>query len=256
MEGATRVFAGEFSRADLTVQDGTTAAPPWIVTPGGAWCRLLFLAGALTEFEESTDTLRCRVADPTGVFDLVMGTKNSSPAKVLAKLPVPSFVTVTGQAFLYRKNGNAVLSIRPEQVQLVDRAVRDQYVLMTAHATLRRLEQMHLALKGVCSDEQYLTAARHYAVTSSLLRDLATMTESAIQSIRSEDAPVTGIVDVRVLIMELISAPSGHHGIAVAEVIETAGIHGIPQEEVLAAIESLIVDDECYQPQKGFVKPL
>ena len=256
MEGAARVFAGEFSRADLTVQDDTAATPAWVVTPGGAWCRLLFFAGALTEVEESADTLRCRLADPTGVFDLVTGTKNSSPAQVLAKLPIPSFVTVTGQAFLYRKNGNAVLSVRPEQVQLVDRSVRDQCVLITAYATLRRLEQMHLALKGVCSDEKYLTASRHYIVTPSLLRELVTMTEGAIQSIRSQDAPVTGLADVRVLVMELISAPSGPHGIAVAELIETAGLHGIPQEEVLAAIESFIVDDECYQPQKGFVKPL
>ena len=110
MEGAARVFAGELSRADLTIQDDTAASPAWIVTPGGARCRLLFFAGALTEVEESADTLHCRVADPTGVFDLVTGTKNP-PYQVLAKLPVPSFVTVTGQAFLYRRNGNAVLSV-------------------------------------------------------------------------------------------------------------------------------------------------
>jgi hypothetical protein len=33
-------------------------------------------------------------------------------------------------------------------------------------------------------------------------------------------------------------------------------MRAISREAVLAAIESLIVEDECYQPQKGFVKPL
>jgi hypothetical protein len=56
--------------------------------------------------------------------------------------------------------------------------------------------------------------------------------------------------------MELITAESGLQGIAVEEIINLAAMHGVMQETVLAAIESLILDDECYQPRKGFVRPL
>jgi hypothetical protein len=56
--------------------------------------------------------------------------------------------------------------------------------------------------------------------------------------------------------MEIIKATSSSRGVAVDEIICQAGERGIGQAEVLSAIESLIVDDECYQPQKGFVRPL
>ena len=48
-------------------------SPAWVVTPGGAWCRSLYLCGALTEVAEIADVLHCRLADPTGAFDIVAG---------------------------------------------------------------------------------------------------------------------------------------------------------------------------------------
>ena len=45
-------------------------------------------------------------------------------------------------------------------------------------------------------------------------------------------------------------------GIAVQEIIDRAGTRGITVEATLTAIEALIVDDECYQPQKGYVRLL
>ena len=53
-----------------------------------------------------------------------------------------------------------------------------------------------------------------------------------------------------------MQAQSGPRGMAVEEIIGTASLRGIPQDAVLSAIESLIIEDECYQPQKGFVKLL
>ena len=48
----------------------------------------------------------------------------------------------------------------------------------------------------------------------------------------------------------------GPRGIAVEDIIDTMALRGILKEDVLAALESLIHDDECYQPQKGYVKLL
>jgi hypothetical protein len=56
--------------------------------------------------------------------------------------------------------------------------------------------------------------------------------------------------------MEYIRTASGPRGVAVEEIIEMARLRAVSSEAVLTVIESLIVEDECYQPQKGYVKPL
>jgi uncharacterized protein len=256
MEGAARVFAGEYGGSTLSVQDKDSGSPAWVVTPCGAWCRFMFLSGALTEVAEIGDMVRTRIADPTGVFNLVIGGRNTALAETFCKLPVPAFVTVTGRAQMYLKNGKVMLSVRPDNVLVVDRLVRDQWVLTTAKSTLARLHHMHLAIQGSSTDERFLTAVRHYSMTKNRLHDLAAMVESAVQTVRLTecDAPLPS--DIRTLVMEIIQAGSGPRGIAVDDIIKQAAICGISQEIILSEIESLIVDDECYQPQKGFVKLL
>ena len=82
------------------------------------------------------------------------------------------------------------------------------------------------------------------------------MVESAVQTVRPPDYDAQAPPDVRMLVMEFMRAGSGQRGISVDDIIRQAAVCGVSQEAVLAAIESLIIDDECYQPQKGFVKPL
>lgn len=256
MEGAARVFAGDFSGSTLSVQDDDRQSAAWVVTPGAAWCRQVYLAGAVTEVTEHGDMLRCRLADPTGAFNLVTGGRNSPLAEQIKKIPIPSFVTVTGRAQLYRRNGAVDLSIRPDHVVVVDRETRDQWTLATAEATLGRLEQVHLALQGRCTDSRILTAYRHYTPAAEHLRTLAGMIGCAVQSIRPPASSVPVPSAVRDLVLEIMNGTRSPRGIAIEEIIGQAGDRGIGQAEVLSAIESLIVEDECYQPQKGFVKPL
>jgi RPA family protein len=256
MEGAARVFAGEYGGSTLSVQDQDSGSPAWVVTPGGAWCRLLFLSGALTEVAEIGDMVHTRIADPTGVFNLVIGGRRTALAETFCRLPVPVFVTVTGRAQMYKKNGEVMLSVRPDNLLVVDRLVRDQWVLATAKSTLARLHHMHLAIQGTCADERFLVAVRHYSMTKKHLHDLAAMAENAVQTVRLPECDTPVPPDVCTLVIEIIRAGSGPRGIAVDDIIKQAAICGISQESILSAIESLIIDDECYQPQKGFVKLL
>lgn len=257
MEGTARVFAGEFSRSTLSAPCGDPGSPPAVVTPGGAWCRLMYLAGALTEVNDSGDMIRCRVADPTGAFDVVSGGRSTAIAETFRKIPVPSFVSLTGQAQIYQKNQTVSLSVRPEYVRVIDRATRDRITLGTAEATLGRLEQMSHALEGECTDARVTRAYRHYAVTAAVLEDLLLMVDGAVRSTCPDGTnPPESRPDARALVLELMQAQSGPRGIAVEEIIGAASLRGIPGDAVLSAIESLIVEDECYQPQKGFVKLL
>jgi len=256
MEGTARVFAGEYGGSTLSVQDKDSGNPAWVVTPGGAWCRFMFLSGALTEVVEIGDMVHTRIADPTGVFNLVIGGRNTVLAETFCKLSVPSFVTVTGRAQIYLKNGEVMLSVRPDNVLVVDRQVRDQWVLATAQSTLRRFFLMNHAIKGTCTDDRILVAFHHYSITKTRLRELAVMVESAVQTVRPPEYDTSAPPDIRTLVMGLMQAGSGSRGIAVDDIIQQAAMRGVSKEAILAAIESLIIDDECYQPQKGFVKPL
>jgi hypothetical protein len=257
MEGAVRLFAGEFNQSTLAVPGEDDKSAAWVVTPSGASCRQVFLAGALVEVQEQGDMLSARLADPTGGFDLVCGGKNTSITESIRKIPLPSFVSVSGRAQLYRKEGNAVLTIRPELVQVIDRLIRDQWVITTAASTLERLEMINCARKGTCTDKRILRACSHYSLNPGDLRGLADMVAGALMSVRPpQETKGAEQADPREIIMEYIRTTTGPRGVAVEEVLDMAVMRSISREAALAAIESLIVEDECYQPQKGFVKPL
>ncbi len=256
MEGSVRVFAGEYDGSTLSVQGDDSQSPAWVVTPGGAYCRFMFLSGTLTEVTETGDMVHTRIADPTGVFNLVIGGRKSPLAETIRTLTVPSFVTVTGRAQMYLKEGRVELSVRPDYIQSVSRLLRDQWIITTAQSTLERLFLMNHALQGTCSDDRILVAFHHYSITKTRLRELSRMVESAVNAVRPVECETPGQPDVRTLVMELILTGSGPRGISVDQIIKQAVTSGISQEAVLAVIESLIIDDECYQPQKGFVKPL
>ena len=256
MEGAVRVFAGELVRSTLTVPDGDDRSSAWVVTPSGAYCRQVFLAGALVEVQEQGGMLSARLADPTGGFTLVCGS-SSTIAESIRKISLPAFVSVTGRTQAYRTEEGTVPAIRPDLVLVIDRSVRDQWVVTTAAATLERLEAMHRVMEGTCTDTGICRAFSHYSLATSDLRTLAEMVASALASVRPrESVAEAAVVDPRGTIMEFIRSSGGPRGVAVEEILEKARLHAISREGALAAIESLIMEDECYQPQKGFVKPL
>jgi uncharacterized protein len=257
MEGAVRLYAGEFSQATLTVPGEDEKSAAWVVTPFGGFCRQVFLAGALVEVRDLGDTLTARVADPTGGFDIVCSGNTALLSESIRKIPLPAFVSVSGRAQLYRKEGKAVLTIRPDQVHVVDRRTRDQWIVTTAIATLARLELMNQALNGTCTDHRILRACSHYSPTPEYLSLSAGMVADALASVRPSQEPDRTVqADHRTMVMEYIRTASGPRGVAVEEILEMARERAVPQELVLATIESLIVEDECYQPQKGYVKPL
>jgi len=257
MEGAVRLFAGEFSRSTLTVPGEDEKSAAWVVTPSGAFCHQVFLAGALVEVQEQGDMLTARLADPTGGFDLVCGGNNTVLSESIRKIPLPSFVSVSGRAQLYRKEGKSVLTIRPEQVHIIDRFIRDQWVITTAAATLARLEIMNKALKGTCTDSRALQVCAHYALMQKDLDEMAAQVAGALANVRPPQETGNAVqADPREMIMEYIRTTGGPRGVSVEDILEMAQLKAVSKEAALAAVESLIVEDECYQPQKGFLKPL
>ena len=255
MEGAVRIFAGELNRSTMTVpgEDGSAA---WVVSPSGAVCREVFLAGALVEVNEQGGMLSARVADPTGGFDLACSANAPAIAGVIRQIPLPSFVSVAGRTQLFRRDGSTAVTVRPELVQVIHRRTRDGWIVTTASATLERLEEMHRALAGSGTDPRSARVRTHYGVIERDLDELAQMAVTALSTVRQAAGPSAPQADPRELILGFIRAAPGPKGVAVQDIIDMAGGQGISREGALAAVESLIVEDECYQPQKGFVRVL
>ncbi len=223
MEGAARVFAGDFSGSTHSVPADEAGSPAWVVTPGGAWCRSLYLCGALTEVVEITDVLHCRVADPTGAFDIVSGGRRAAITEQIRAIPVPSFIAVTGTAQLYRRNSGDAVSVRPEYVQVIDRAVRDRWITVTADMTLARLERLLAALEGSVGDTRACSVVRHYGLTRERLRGMVTMVESALAGVSAAPvAPPAAEADISAIIMEIIREKSGPRGVAVEDVLASS----------------------------------
>jgi RPA family protein len=256
MEGAVRLFAGEFNRSTLTVPDEDGKSAAWIVTPSGAYCRQVFIAGALVEIHEQGGMIHARVADPTGGFDLACGGTKMILAEQMQKIPMPSFISVSGRAQFFRSGGSPVVTVRPDHVRVIDRTVRDQWVITTAQATLFRLHDMHAALKGTSTDSRVLRAFSHYSPAVADLDAMADMVTGALKSVRTQQGVPVLQADPRDVVIEYLHTIDGPRGVAIEAVIEMAQAKDISKEAVLAVIESLVREDECYQPQKGYIKLL
>ena len=255
MEGAARVFAGDLTRSTLSVPDENENLS-WVVTPGGAWCRLVYLCGALTEVTESADVLYCRLADPTGAFTLVSGGRKALLAEQIRALPVPSFIAVTGTAHLTKRNGGCDIVVRPEFIAASDRAGRDRWIVTTADMTISRLGLLLNAIDGRNADGRDGTVVRHYALTRERIREMAGMVDGALAGVRTAPPVQEAPADITGLVMEIVKEKSGPRGVSVDDVVAEAGAKGCTQDAVIAAIRTLVENDDCYQPQKGYVKPL
>jgi len=257
MEGAARVFAGDLTQSTLSVPD-ENGNLSWVVTPGGAWCRLVYLCGALTEVVRIG---RCAVLPACrslpGAFTLVSGGRKAALAEQIRALPVPSFIAVTGTAHLTIKRTAGVrLVVRPEYIAASDRAGRDRWIVITADMTISRLGLLLDAIDGKKADGRDGTVVRHYCLKKERIREMTTMVEIALAGVRTAPPAQEAPADITGLIMEIVKEKSGPRGVSVDDVVAEAGAKGCTQDAVIAAIRTLVENDDCYQPQKGYVKPL
>ncbi|HWQ19819.1 MAG TPA: hypothetical protein VN455_08575 [Methanotrichaceae archaeon] len=163
-EVAKRVFASELRNSNLAlraVDDQDKYAPQYILTPTGAKCNRIFLAGTLTERDDiggDTEYWRGRVVDPTGSILIYAGQYQPEAAHILAGIELPAFVAVVGKPSLYEtEDGSVLISIRAESIQKVDETTRDRWILDAARHTLDRVRALESA--GPVPGPEFATAA-------------------------------------------------------------------------------------------------
>jgi RPA family protein len=205
-EPAWRIFAHEFNMSDLQYgedADDRPSASTYIISPTGAKINRLFVVGVATEVEnigKGEGLWRVRIADPTGVFNVYAGQYQPDVAAFLAELEVPQFIAVVGKARLFKPNEtSSYASVRPKEITITTKDVRNNWIITTAERTLDRLEALKVAQRsGLHGDELRETllrngtpialaegvvmAVEHYDVRD-ILKDIAKAVESAINTV-------------------------------------------------------------------------
>lgn len=142
-EVAHRIFASEFGDATYSFTRGDEErAPKYVVSPTGALLNRVFVVGVLTEVQAvNEETVRARIADPTGVFVIYASQYQPDARAALRDLSAPTFLAVTGKANTFAPEGaeRTYTSIRPEAVAAVDAATRDHWIVTTAERTIERV---------------------------------------------------------------------------------------------------------------------
>ncbi len=249
MEGTTRIFAGEYSRARLPLRQER------VLTPTGACCRQLYLAGALTEAEQrGPDLWYGRVADPTGVFYIRAERPDREQQAVLSHLAAPSFVTIVGEAVFFSGDERPGVSLR--HIQESDRAIRDRWVVRTAEITGDRLAVLAETLRSGTGPRPVVTAVGQYAITADGIRDLAAMVCQALDTILSSPGAARPQEEITAAVLAIIRESAGQKGISYDDIAVIAGRSGIGGRELREAVRVLLEEDECYQPAREVFKPL
>jgi RPA family protein len=214
-EVAYRVFAAEYDDADFSYSESDEErAPNYVILPSGGRVNRVFVVGVLTEVEQvNEDTLRARVADPTGAFVTYAGQYQPDEMAFLERADPPTFVALTGKArtFQPEDSDRVYTSVRPESINEVDAETRDRWVVNAAEQTLRRVgvmaramareergEALRDALVAEGVDEGLAAgsalAIDHYGTTPTYLdalRDLALDAARVVAGEREEADPLT-----------------------------------------------------------------
>lgn len=249
MEGTTRVFAGEYARARLPLFHDR------VLTPTGACCRRIFLAGALTAADQrGPDLWYGRVADPTGVFEIRGERPDREQQDVLRDLTAPAFVTVLGEAVFFPGNEKPAVSLL--HIQESDRAIRDRWIIRTAGITSDRLSLLAEAFRSGSGPPPVLAACNRYAITADDIRELAGMVCHALDGVTSAPGAVRPQEEITEMVLAIIRESAGRKGISYDDLASIAGKSGIGGRELREAVRILLEEDECYQPAREVFKPL
>jgi RPA family protein len=254
LDSFTRVYASELSGTGLVkvgLKDGTCR----VITPTGACCDVIFIAGVLLEIEgRADDRMQARVADPTGAFTLEAGRQERDVAGILSTLQPPVFVTALAEIQCPGGSGGSPWRCVLQDIREVSREVRDTWVVTTAEQTLSRLEAIYYALEHGNGPEPIMEAIGFYGITHKDLKETASTIRDLLAGMNN--APGVEETDITQVVLALIRDHGGEKGITLEEIVRIGSGEGLSPGEVRKAVEALLAEDECYQPSKGTIRLL
>jgi RPA family protein len=220
-------------------------------------CRLLFLAGTLTEKgQNGGDYFYGRVADPTGVFELRKVRPDAGLQAAISGIDTPAFVTVTGQARMNATCANPAPYIDLLEIREVDRTIRDTWIIRTAELTFDRLFLMKKAIESGTGSNECIGAITEFQMSRSSIGKLAELACNALDQVADRSGKDEIKTEVKEKVLSIIRESAGKKGISLDELIRQAEGSGIDEVAVRQTIRVLLEEDECYQPARDMYKPL
>ncbi len=147
---AKRVFARELNDAEHQFKESDDErAPNWSLLPTGEKANRIFIAGTLTETTNvgnDSEYWRGRIVDGSGEkFYIYAGQYQPDAMAFLRQTDPPAYVTVVGKPSTYTNNDedddNVYVSVRPEEIQIVEEETRNNWIIETANHTLARVQR-------------------------------------------------------------------------------------------------------------------
>ncbi|HJH31532.1 MAG TPA: DNA-binding protein [Methanosarcinaceae archaeon] len=280
-EVAQRLFAREFNDSKFSIHPELYEvshegghAPNFLVSPVGSKINRLFVAGVVTEIDNigtEHDLWRARVVDPSGVFIIYAGQYQPEAAIFLSTLEIPEYVSVIGKARIYEpESGSVFISIRPEDINMIDAGTRDRWIVDTAELTLDRVDAFS---KAIASDltgtelighlirnnspqglaEGITLALDHYHTDEGYLHKLKGVVLDCVRSIGTGSGGKDA-VPYEDHVLELMKEMDMGKGIDYAELVIIAKSRGMVEGVIVAAVRKLLARGMCYEPKIGILK--
>lgn len=276
-EVARRMFAREFNDSNLQQGESMDRSPNFIVTPAGVICNRVFIVGVLTEVEnigvEGQTMYRARIADPTGVFTVYAGEYQPSAALFLASAKTPAYVAVVGKARVFNpEKGAYYMSVRPEEINVVDEYVRNRWVYVTALFTLQAVRIMERAMesglrgselerhmRAFTADSAGIPRAMdHYQVSVGLMDMYRQMVMDALATIVDAAPPekreAAGDGMALAIIEDMIKRLDRGDGVSYEALLDAAHRLGYEESAVEKTLNALMDAGRCYEPRIGILK--
>ena len=257
MEPVSRVFAADLNASSLVLDHGDAPDRRIVLTPSASPCNLLYLTGVLLEVNgRKGDLMHARVADPTGAFELQVLGKEPETAELLSILKPPAFITAIAGL---RLTGNSIRNpciLDLMEIRQTDRAVRDSWVIRTGELMFERIIGLNDALSSGTGSPATKTVISHYHHSSQTISDMARMIRSAVRKVGHVPGGALQAGDPVRDVLAIIRENGGDKGVLLDTIILIAQKSGLQADQVKSAVETLLVEDECYQPLKGVIKLL
>ncbi len=282
-EVAKRVFAREFEAcreleknalSDSEAEDSKT--PNLLISSLGLILNRVFVVGVVTELDNigtQSDMWKARIVDPTGAFTVYAGQYQTEASIFFSTVQVPSFIALTGKARIYEPEPESVfVSVRAEEVNVVDEEIRNRWFVDTAEQTVERLEIFSEALtSGYCGEKlrEYLmgksvSSELAEGISISLEREqypeefikiLRTSIRESLKTLDLYSESDAGVkIDQKEFVLELLREIGGNKGVDYAVFVDAATSKGISENVVEETVRSLLSGGQCYEPKIGIIK--
>jgi RPA family protein len=282
-EVAKRVFAREFEACrelEKSVRSDPEAAdsknPNLLISPLGLILNRVFVVGVVTELDNigtQSEMWKARIVDPTGAFTVYAGQYQTEASIFFSTVRVPAFIALTGKARIYEPEpGLVFVSIRAEEVNIVDEEIRNRWVVDTAEQTVERLEAFSDALTSGYHEEKLQEYLLERGVSSELAEGISIALErerspgefakllqasirEGLKTLDSDSGNNTcAKADQKEFVLELLRDMGGSKGVDYATFMDAAASRGIPEQLVEEVIRSLLAGGQCYEPKIGIIR--